>query len=124
MLIKQEGEKYNFIDKNDLYVGYDTTTDCCEDAGWFISDEPTTYNNKPEYQNTFNLDGYMFDQLAQAIGVSIEVPNDGLDEGDIEVFRLIHPTKPVLYLHLYNCHNGYYGHSVLTNLKGNYKAAL
>lgn len=124
MLIKQEGEKYNFIDSRDLFVGYDTSTDCCEDAGWFINDEPTSYNNRPQYDNTFNLEGYNFDIAGHVLGIKPEVSNEGLDEGGIVVFRLIHPDNKPLFLHLYNCHNGYYGHEVLSNLPFTHETGL
>lgn len=121
MLTKIEGQKYNWIDSNDIYVGYDTATDCCEDAGWYLRYEPTPYSEYDsdldiKFNNT-DLTDYKFDVMGEAIGIDYQVDHEGdLDEGGIVVFRLLHPSKPPLYLHLYNCHNGYYGHEVLTNI--------
>lgn len=67
--------------------------------------------------NNTDLTDYKFDVMGEAIGIDYQVDHEGdLDEGGIVVFRLLHPSKPPLYLHLYNCHNGYYGHEVLTNI--------
>lgn len=117
MLVKIEGEKYNWIDKNDLYVGYDTATDCCETAEWYVHTKPitsTAYEELPKVD--YDLDGYIFDTVSALIGLDYQIEDTGLDEGDNVVFKLIHPSKPPLYLHLYNSHNGYYAHEVLTNL--------
>lgn len=32
MLVKEEGCKVNFIDENDVFVGYDLDHQCCEHA--------------------------------------------------------------------------------------------
>lgn len=121
MLTKIEGSKYNWIDSNDIYVGYDTSTSCCEDAGWYIRNQPTPlkgfgYDLDPSL-NTHDLADYKFDVMGEAIGIDYQVEAESeVNEGGIVVFRLLHPSKPPLYLHLYNCHNGYYGHEVLTNI--------
>ena len=52
MLTKIEGSKYNWIDSNDIYVGYDTASGCCEDAGWYIRDQPTPYS---EYNSELDI---------------------------------------------------------------------
>ena len=31
-------DKVNFVDENNVFVGYDLLQDCCEDANWFIAD--------------------------------------------------------------------------------------
>jgi len=108
--------KINFVDENNVFVGYDTEQGCCEDANWFIADEITTdltYNfmnkvdKEPEWQELENAELYRFDQgffyKEEAIAE--------LDEGGLVVFRLQN-TKTYIdkYLHLYNSHNGYYGH--------------
>lgn len=119
MLIKIEGSKYNFIDSNDLYVGYDTYTDCCEDADWAIADKPTRYSALDiEARDKYDVTGYDFDTASGLLGIEYKVDTNDLDAGDMVIFRLIHPEKSPLYLHLYNCHNGYYGHMALTNIPG------
>ena len=32
--------KVNFVDDNNVVLGYDTEEQCCENAGWFIDDQP------------------------------------------------------------------------------------
>ncbi|UZN24417.1 hypothetical protein [Klebsiella phage pKP-BM327-1.1] len=121
MLTKIEGSKYNWIDSNDIYVGYDTSTSCCEDAGWYIRDQPTPLkgfgDDLDPALNNHDLTDYKFDVMGESIGIDYQVEAESeVNEGGIVVFRLLHPSKPPLYLHLYNCHNGYYGHEVLTNI--------
>lgn len=118
MLIKVTGDKYNFIDKNDLFVGYDTATDCCEDADWDILDKPTRYSEMDERHSGEGLEDYVFDTASKVLGIEYTVNTKDLDAGDMAIFRLLHPTKEPLFLHLYNCHNGYYGHMALTNIPG------
>lgn len=116
---KRDG-KINFVDENNVFVGYDTSQCCCERADWFISEkeERQLYNEK--YQEYVfkdypadELDKYIFDINYYIIDSRLE----WLDEGSLVRFKLVanpnHPESagcPELYLHLYNCHNGYYGH--------------
>lgn len=99
-------EKINFVDGNDVFVGYDLSQDCCEDAGWFIAHKITPY----DYNDTFDklipdVEAYCFDK-----DFFQQVESYDLDGGGMVVFRLLADGEPDLYLHLYNCHNGYYGH--------------
>jgi hypothetical protein len=99
--------KVNFVDENNVYVGYDLGQDCCEHADWFITDQITPYDYRgtdgPE--NAPNIEDYHFDKEFFQ-----NVESKDLDAGTMIVFRLISEGKPDLYLHLFNCHNGYYGH--------------
>lgn len=97
--------KVNFVDNNDVFVGYDTGQCCCEDAGWFIALEKTRYEYDLEAPNHGQeLANYVFDKEYFEYG-------DGyFDSGAIVVFKLTANNKPDLYLHLYNVHNGYYSH--------------
>lgn len=100
--------KVNFVDKNDVFVGYDLGQCCCEDAGYFFSTEVTPYNwddNKLGNANDYDFQDYVFD-----VDFFEEVESRDLDAGGQVVFKLIAESKPDLYLHLYNCHNGYYSH--------------
>lgn len=110
MLIKEEGTKANFIDERDKFVGYDTGTDCCEHAGWFISDKEETEIPETEGNPGFDLKNYYFE------GITLPGKLSDTDEGSSVVFPLIHIIFPPLYLHLFNVHNGYYGHGVDTNV--------
>lgn len=113
--------KINFIDKNNVFVGFDYTHKCCEEFGYIISDHIP--NNKEElYQylssrnDNINYDEYIFDQ---SFNYSVpDFDNQDIDDDDynaqhmsIIVFKLISElTKKELYLTLFNDHNGAYSH--------------
>lgn len=99
--------KVNFVDDNDVFVGYDMGQSCCEHAGWFIADNVQPYAYSGEYvsEAPSNLDAYSFDK-----DFFEEIASSDLDEGGQVAFRLVAAGQKDLYLHLFNCHNGYYGH--------------
>ncbi len=101
------GDKANFVDKNDVFVGYDLSQDCCETADWYIKDSitPYKYDTDEDSKETPDVEDYVFDK-----DFFESVESGDLDEGEMVVFKLVAESKPDLYLHLFNCHNGYYGH--------------
>jgi len=100
-------EKINFVDKNNVVLGYDTDQQCCENAGWFLADQPT--DHIIEEESVLDWDEWNFDpEYFQETGI-------GSDEGCMAIFRLVNGEKQK-FLHLFNCHNGYYSHNfVFTN---------
>lgn len=116
MLIKVEGDKVNFIDSLDRFIGYDMGQDCCEHAGWFISDKKEDYDTGSENEGDrgFNVEG--FDFVPGAVAEITSDEDAGLDDGGMVIFTLRDEKGNELYLHLFNCHNGYYGHGVETNV--------
>lgn len=120
---KLYGKSINFIDTNGVYLGYDdpeTDTACCESLGWFISDSPDTpldWNNHPtDYEDLYDvseLDGYTFVPPALIPDAVTTVYGGEIEDGEQISFMLAHPDKPYKYLHLYNAHNGYYGHNAI-----------
>ncbi len=102
-------EKVNFVDDNDVFVGYDMGQSCCEQADWFILEEITPYtydlDDHLRAKSTPDLVDYCFD-----INFFKEVESSDLDAGGMVAFKLTSKNKPDLYLHLFNAHNGYYGH--------------
>lgn len=116
MLFKEDGFKVNWIDKNDIYVGYDTSTSCCETAGWFVADvmvstdeEFDAIENSPFFHLQIDFTPYTFDPNGA-------VTIDGvLDDGGIAIFRMVTDDGYESFLHLYNAHNGYYGHGFESN---------
>lgn len=100
----ENNEKINFVDSNNVFVGYDMGQCCCESAGWFISkkmeSEVPDAVEKPD-----TLPGWVFDRNYNFK----EVTNSHFDEGGMVVFRLVNGSDEK-FLHLYNIHNGYYGH--------------
>ena len=103
--------KINFVDENNVLVGYDMDHYCCEYAGWFITKKK--YNKVPsrdiEKLNkiTPDLTNYRFNRAFFEI-----ISADAYEEENILRFKLdnVDYNKPSLYLHLFNCHNGYYAH--------------
>lgn len=99
-------EKVNFVDDNDVFVGYDTGQCCCEHADWFIAGKITQYSYKDDYEaEAPDVEAYSFDK-----DFFQEVDSSDLDSGGMVAFKLVADGKPDLYLHLFNAHNGYYGH--------------
>lgn len=116
MLIKEEGTKVNFIDENDIFVGYDTYQCCCENAGWFIADSVMNtdelldeFLDSPFGKITPDVEDFVFDPSYGETFTSV------LDDGGIAVFRLVNSDGYAIFLHLYNAHNGYYGHGFESN---------
>lgn len=99
--------KVNFVDINDVFVGYDTAQDCCEDAGWFIAEKIEAYAYSDDYSQRadHDIEPYVFDTTFFA-----EVGSKDLDSGGQVAFKLVADGKPDLYLNIFNSHNGYYGH--------------
>lgn len=104
-------DKVNFVDTNNLVLGYDIGQHCCEKAGWFIHDEKqkeslersTTTWGTPE-----TLPGWTFDKAF------FESVGDGKDfewGGGMVIFRIVNvDEEKEAFVHLYNMHNGYYHH--------------
>lgn len=111
---KEYSRKTNFVDINNVFVGFDTHQDCCENAGYFIS--PTEDNEPKEDEGIKNgLEDYVFDPDYFVDVVPKQEGSDYykyscLEDGGMVRFRLICQDKCDLYLHLYNSHNGYYSH--------------
>lgn len=102
------GGKINFVDKNNVLVGFDMNQSCCESFDWYICDEIDT--SKETSQETIEqlnaiLEDWYFDTTFCGYP-----PHDHCETSFV-VFKLLNPNdgKPK-YLHFYNCHNGYYGH--------------
>lgn len=117
MLIKTDGDKVNFIDENDIYVGYDMSQSCCEHADWYLAMQATPYKyDMTTMDIPSDLSGYVFDIVIEDIP-DLDEQSD-IEDGGLVIFRWIHKEKPAIYLHIFNSHNGYYGHTVIMNLYG------
>jgi hypothetical protein len=104
--------KVNFVDENNVLVGYDFSGLCCEQYGWYIHNKVTS-----------NMEDSLFDENTDinAINGSLKEwtfdptffdETHGSDRYNVEcraVFRLVYGDNE-LFLHLYNVHNGYYSH--------------
>lgn len=110
--------KINFVDENNLVVGFDFGANCCENFGWIISTNPTPPaecvagledGGTAEHINK-ELEGWVFDPE-----FFLELREDNkMIEKNYAVFRIINKNRE-RYLHLYNHHNGYYSHGFRFN---------
>lgn len=103
--------KYNFVDSNNVLVGYNSGQCCCENADWFISKKEETKTSITEYESEFT--DYIFDTTYFQ-----DVNSPDVYDGGMVRFKLISEGKPDLFLHLYNSHNGYYGHGFTATIGG------
>ena len=101
MLIIRHEDKVNFVDKNNVFVGYDLSQQCCETAGFFIHDKEIDVIQEKSIES---VSDYVFDKTY------FELVQLKDYESKIARFKLVAKGKKSLFLHLYNCHNGYYSH--------------
>lgn len=100
-------DRVNFVDKNNVFVGFSTEQNCCEYADWVILDKDNltdvyVYQDVDKFVPE-DIEDYIFDT---SYFKHVEY---ALDEGGIATFRLVNGEKE-LFLHLFNYQNGYYGH--------------
>lgn len=100
-------DKVNFVDENEVHLGYDTSDDCCAWGGWFLSDDkdfwPAGEWLKEPDRKTIDLPGWTFDT---SYFVEREMPAPQGDGMAVQ-FRIT-DGKGEKFITLYNCHNGYY----------------
>lgn len=108
----EKSNKYNWVDDNNVFVGYDSGQCCCEQADWFISDIEEI--NTQGSSITEDLESYSFDT---SYFEDVNSP-DINDSGGMVRFRMINPDGKELFLHLYNSHNGYYSHGFEATING------
>lgn len=101
------GSKVNFVDENNIVLGYDLSQKCCERAGWFIADEVTLDYKEHEGKRP-TLDGWNFDAEYYKRLDGCEPEEDGKWR-EIAVFRITNGDAEK-FIHLFNSHNGYYSH--------------
>lgn len=105
--------KVNFVDLNNVVVGYDMSYHCCENAGWSIRSElPTVACD--EHPTAAELEPYYFDRSF----TPVEVEGGDYDGGGSISWRLVAEDLPPLYLTLFNSHNGYYSHGFTLAVDG------
>lgn len=100
IIIKQNYDRVNFIDKNDIYIGFDFYQQCCESFGYYISNEVDS-----EAISIYKIKGYYFD-TKKSLEKKLKINDNSA------CIKLINDKNEYLYLHLYNNHNGYYCHEV------------
>lgn len=99
--------KVNFVDENNVFLGYDLDQCCCEDAGYFIKKERITDKNNNIYDeksDKINLDKYYF-----VTDYFQERDEFEMDSGGVAEFKITNGCDSA-YIYLFNYHNGYYSH--------------
>jgi hypothetical protein len=100
--------KVNFVDDNNVVLGYDTVQSCCDHADWFIADAPTekrvdrkdTPDGTPDEMLGWNFDPAYIREVNSV---------SEFDAGGMVIFRIVKDGAEK-FVHLFNAHNGYYGH--------------
>jgi hypothetical protein len=107
--------KVNFVDINNVLVGYDMHQSCCEHAGWYISREKRLDTDDTKTLTNDDVNGYVFDPKYFEEVLAAEVYDGGMVR-----FKIVNPYDPIdeLYLHIFNSHNGYYGHGFTVEHSG------
>ena len=102
--------KINFVDTNNVFVGFDYSPSCCEYFGYAILAQAASslseISSFTEEEEEEVLDSYTFDTSFE----SVVVNENPYSEDNTVVFKLVSTGKKDLFLHLYNSHNGYYSH--------------
>lgn len=115
MIIFERDHKTNFVDRNNVFVGFDSEQHCCEKFGYCLSYfEPNDKNyNDNESEIMLSLDQYDFDR-----NYFKEIYGENNDEWAGVVFRLTNSYNSEIFLILYNAHNGYYSHGFHMDVGG------
>ena len=108
--------KLNFVDTNNVVVGFASYQSCCENWGWYITPEEPTEETLDFSRSdgdkdfpTYNFDPQYF----------VELTSQTISEVNAAVvFKLVSNSAKDLYLVLYNCHNGYYSHGFTCTVGG------
>lgn len=127
--------RVNFVDHNNLAVGYETNSECCEIAGWAFSKTPVC--NHEDFVKLESGKDNKIDNKSLAESIFEDAPPiicdsewkdtyrmDNLDEschiyGGFVNFTIVNEnTGQKFYLVLYNLSNGHYSHN-FTSFAGN-----
>lgn len=102
MKIFEKNGKINFVDDNNVLVGFDYESSCCENFGYQLTETiPNSFN---EGNNGIDPDKYQFDTDFFETLLNLDTY-----EGGAVLFKLDYQGKSI-YLTLRNSHNGYYSH--------------
>ena len=91
----------NFVDDNNVLVGFEMDQSCCEDFGWYF--EFSDGSRTEDCDKDIDLDGFQFDSNFHKIS------RNDYDYEQSATFRLTNGDEEI-ELVLYNHHNGYYSH--------------
>jgi len=99
-------ESVNFVDDNDVFVGYESFQKCCEKTDWFIGHtihmEHIEAIPDKDMQNSTDMAEFQFDT-----SFFLEIECSQLKSGKMVVFRLTDRRNIERFLHIFNVHEGY-----------------
>lgn len=96
--------RFNYVDKNNVLVGFDMNPDCCENFGSKITDTLDDIKNAPEIPDS-GMEPYVFDTRFRQDNLYPDT-----DSGGSVTFKLTARGRKPRYLTFWNHHNGYYSH--------------
>lgn len=110
MRVFEADGKINFVDEQNVVVGFSNERSCCERFGWGLSDPgaPALPAEEPDGRD---FPGWMFDPTYFKKGVPANY------DGWYVIFRLVNGDQE-RFLSLYNHHNGYYSHGFEMSVGG------
>ncbi len=116
MFFDRDG-KYNWVDENNVVVGYSSDSCCCEHFGFYytMGECVDTININLEANDPPDLTAYRFDP---DYFKELNDTEGRLDSGGAVAFRLVAPIEPDIYLVLFNSQNGYYSHGFNMDVGG------
>lgn len=116
MKVFEDFGRINFVDENNVFVGFCDNQNCCEYFGYvFVKVLPEWVNGNntlgalklSELElKDFNFDINFFKELE----VREEPANSDRGDGGSISFRLVNNLNEEIYLILFNHHNGWYSH--------------
>jgi len=117
MHIFEKNYRINFVDEADVFVGYQFEGMCCEEYGYRFCRTPNSANSLEE-PNLPLLKDFMFDtnffedrtlDSSHPLAVGLGLKPDSERSLSVATFKLVAKDQ-VMYLELWNYHNGYYIH--------------
>ena len=117
------GNRLNVVDENNVVVGFDYDSSCCENFGHvFLTGIPAKVDGDELTSIEFDHTKFVFD-------TTFFKDNLGLckyDSGGACAFRLTNKEGAEVFLILYNHHSGYYAHGFDMEVGGKklYKGSL
>lgn len=102
----ESDHRHNWVDENNVFVGYDSMQCCCEQHGWHLTDKVPLHDGSEEDAMTPPADGWDNYRFVPEFFSEI---NGG--EGGTATFKIQNiSTQKILYLSIWNYHTGYYAH--------------
>lgn len=103
--LHQWGDRWNAVDSNNVFVGFDYHQSCCENFGTFISETEDVTTCEQLETTEVDLTDFVFDTDYHK---TIDTGNSFVNA--YALFRLVNSSGNELFLVLYNHHNGFYSH--------------